>query len=160
MRIRLFEEYSEVLYSPMLMSDWLTKIYDPMKGMMGSLYEIEKFTDSEKDLMKKTLEDIAKDTIKYRVSFGANNSKYCTAFNLSSLGTDSESYFYFGDITVYKRTDEWFYVKMNLPYKYMVEIYIDSAVVYQYKCDTIDGVLSLFNDLLKPLNNTEQINIY
>ena len=56
MRIRLFEEYSEVLYSPMLMSDWLTKIYDPMKGMMGSLYEIEKFTDSEKDLMKKTLE--------------------------------------------------------------------------------------------------------
>ncbi len=153
MRIKLFEEYSEVLYSPMFMSDWLTKIHDPIKGMMGSSYEIDTFTDSEKDLMKKALEDIAKATIGFRVSFGANDTRYCAEFNLSSLGgRGMQSYYYFGDITIYKHKDEWFYVSLNLPYKYMTEIYSDSMVVYKYKCDTIDGVLSLFKDILKSIN--------
>lgn len=34
----------------------------------------------------------------------------------------------------------------------MTEIYSDSMVVYKYKCDTIDGVLSLFKDILKSIN--------
>ena len=158
MRIKLFEEYSEVLYSPMPISDWIAKVYDPIKGMMGSSYEIDTFTDSEKDLMKKALEDIAKATIGFRVSFGAKDTRYCAEFNLSSLGgrngmgIGSQSYYYFGDITIYKHKDEWFYVSLNLPYKYMTEIYSDSMVVYKYKCDTIDGVLSLFKDILKSIN--------
>ncbi len=153
MRIKLFEEYSEVLYSPMPILDWIAKVYDPIKGMMGSSYEIDTFTDSEKDLMKKALEDIAKATIGFRVSFGANDTRYCAEFNLSSLGgRGMQSYYYFGDITIYKHKDEWFYVSLNLPYKYMTEIYSDSMVVYKYKCDTIDGVLSLFKDILKSIN--------
>lgn len=154
MRIKLFEEYSEVLYSPMPISDWIAKVYDPMKGMMASSYEIDTFTDSEKDLMKKVLEDIAKATIGFRVSFGAKDNRYCAEFNLSSLGVGigSQSYYYFGDISIYKHKDEWFYVSLNLPYKYMTEIYKDRVVAYQYKCDTIDGVLSLFSDILKSIN--------
>lgn len=151
MRIKLFEEYSEVLYSPMLISDWIAKVYDPMKGMMASSYEIDTFTDSEKDLMKKALEDIAKATIGFRVSFGAKDTRYCTEFNLSSLGMNG-TYYYFGDISIYKYKDEWFYVSLNLPYKYMTEIYKDRVVAYKYKCDTIDGVLSLFSDILKSIN--------
>lgn len=98
--------------------------------------------------------------IKTRLTYFGHNSKRCRAVppdhrdvftiiinQLSTIHNGGSCLSYnlmvrynpYGRITIFKLKDEWFYVLLDVPY-------IEGN--YYYKCDSIDGVIDLFDDKL------------
>lgn len=104
----------------------------------------DKFTKYEWEKIKTRLTYLGHNSRRFRDVFTImistiHNGGSCLSYNLMVR------YNPYGRITIFKCKDEWFYVVLDVPH-----VLGDSFLQKRqyYKCDTIDGVIDLFNDKL------------